>query len=181
MVHAEDGGVVGGEDVDLPQRLVGGERRREGELGDVVVDGVVVGDGGIGGEAAPVDEEVAVDVDGGPPPPLAAAAVPEHEAAEAGVLEHDGVLYFRLEGVEGNWVFSGDDAVYYLVGARLQEEAAGRRQRLVGLLHHGCGAAVTTFRMFCLYASRGEIWDIYWCCKNVGVVKNKEHYLLYFT
>jgi hypothetical protein len=100
--------------VDLPQRLVGAERRRDSEICDVVVDRLFVART-IAGDGVFEDDDVAVDVDLGFAPVFSAVRVSDQEAGESGVLDHDGVGDFGFDGADVDWVFATDDAVDYLV------------------------------------------------------------------
>ena len=44
-MNAQDSAAMAREEMDLPERFVGGERSGDAEVGDVVVDRDVVGDG----------------------------------------------------------------------------------------------------------------------------------------
>lgn len=77
-------------------------------------------------------DDVSVDVDVGFAPALEAPLVPDQDAAEARVADHDGAHdgVLRFGHVDG--AFESDDAVDYRVHVWLEEEAAGGCQWLLG-------------------------------------------------
>lgn len=89
VVHTENHGLVRREDVHLPQGFIKREGRRIREIGNIIVDAVLVGDGRVFRDRVMADDEVAVHVHFGSPPVFAAAAVDYHQAAKPGVFEHD--------------------------------------------------------------------------------------------
>lgn len=80
MVDSKNSDLVSHQEVKFPHGFVGGEAGVGGEVGQVVVDGVLVVNGG-GGDRVVDDDDVAVEVDvGGFVPALAAVGVADHEA-----------------------------------------------------------------------------------------------------
>lgn len=124
-METEQHGSVRHEQVNFPERFVGGEWRGDAEIGDEVVDGIFVGEGSVVVERGVADNNVAVDVDDGSPPVLAAAWVSDEEAAKSGVVGYDGVLNGGFEGVDVDGELDGDGGADDLVELRLQKEAAG--------------------------------------------------------
>lgn len=122
-MNPEDYAPVSREEMDLPERFIGGEPWAGGHVGEILVDGGFVG----GGRESPVDDdEVAVEVDRGSPPALETAAVADHEATEPGVLQEERVPDQRFHGVDVERLLDSEDAVDHLVHLWPQEQPPRR-------------------------------------------------------
>lgn len=75
-----------------------------------------------------------VDVDFGSPPVLESAIIANHEATEARVFSHKGIADDGFDDINVDGILAADDAVDDLVYAWLEEEAAGRSERFVGVV-----------------------------------------------